>query len=87
MDLGDTLGLDGISWVQKRTDTYAELDVGGEVLDTLLGVKGRLDERGLNDTRLAVQGANDGVGEAGTGCNVSYNPEGRTRTHQSPWRG
>lgn len=45
----------------------AELDVRGEPLDALGLVQGRLDESGLDDTRLAVQSADERVGESGTG--------------------
>ena len=51
-DLLDTLG--------------AELDVGGKVLDTLAGVQGGLDKGGLDDAGLAVEGADQRVGEAST---------------------
>lgn len=43
-----------------------ELDVGSKVLDTLGLVQWRLDESGLNETRLAVEGSDERVGESGT---------------------
>ena len=51
-DLGDTLG--------------AELDLGGEEVDALVLVEGRVDKGGLNDTLLALLGAEEGLGHAGT---------------------
>lgn len=45
----------------------AELDLGGEEVDTLVLVQGGLDKGGLNDTLLALGGAEEGLGEAGTG--------------------
>jgi hypothetical protein len=53
VDLGDTLG--------------AELDLAAEEVDALVLIEGRVDERGLNDTLLALGGAEDGLGHAGTG--------------------
>ena len=53
---------------QDLLDTVgAELDLGGEELDALVLVQGAVDEGGLDDTLLALGGAQDGVGEAGTG--------------------
>jgi hypothetical protein len=45
----------------------AELDVGGEVLDALVLVEGRVDKGGLDDVLLALGGLEEGLGEAGTG--------------------
>ena len=45
----------------------AELDVRGEPLDTLRLVQGRLDESGLDDAGLAVEGSDQRVGESRTG--------------------
>lgn len=53
MDLLNTLG--------------AELDLRGEELNALVLVERRLDESGLLDTLLALDGAEDGVSHAGTG--------------------
>lgn len=44
----------------------AELDVGGEVLDTLVLVQRRVDEGGLDDVLLALGGLEQRLGEAGT---------------------
>lgn len=44
----------------------AELNLGAEELDALVLVERRLDERGLNDTLLALDSAEDGVSHAGT---------------------
>lgn len=52
MDLLNTLG--------------AELDLRAEELNTLVLVERRLDESGLLDTLLALDGAEDGVSHAGT---------------------
>lgn len=56
----------------------AELDLGGEEVDTLVLVQGRLDKGGLNDTLLALGGAEEGLGEAGTGH--SHGEGGRAST-------
>jgi len=45
----------------------AELDLGGEEVDTLVLVQRGIDKGGLNDTLLALGGAEEGLGEAGTG--------------------
>ena len=52
-DVGNTLG--------------AELDLGAEELDALVLVERGVDESGLDDTLLALDGAEDGLGHAGTG--------------------
>jgi hypothetical protein len=44
----------------------AELDLGAEELNALVLVERRLDESGLLDTLLALDGAEDGVSHAGT---------------------
>jgi hypothetical protein len=44
----------------------AELDVGGEVLDALVLVEGRVDEGGLDDVLLALGSLEERLGEAGT---------------------
>lgn len=76
VDLGDTLGLSSHRGIpssaialsfQEQWGTHAQLDVRGEVLDTLVLVQGGLDEGGLDDTLLAVQGADDRVDEDSTG--------------------
>lgn len=51
----------------RRRKTYAELDVGSEEVNTLVGEEGALNESGGDDTLLAVQTAEEGVGELGTG--------------------
>ena len=53
VDLGDTLG--------------AELDLGAEEVDTLVLVERGVDKGGLDDALLALGGAEDGLGHAGTG--------------------
>jgi hypothetical protein len=75
-------------WVDLLDTVGTELDVGSEPLDTLGGVQRGLDEGWLDDTRLAVESSDEGVGESGTGCKGS----GRFRmdkmpTHRNPWRG
>lgn len=45
----------------------AELDLGGEEVDALVLVKGRVDKGGLDDALLALSGAEDGLGHAGAG--------------------
>lgn len=45
----------------------SKLDVGSEVLDTLVLVQRRVDESGLNDVLLALSGLEQALGEAGTG--------------------
>lgn len=45
----------------------AELDVGGEVLDALVLVEGRVDKGGLDDVLLALGSLEERLGEAGTG--------------------
>lgn len=45
----------------------AELNAGGEEVDALVLVQGRLDKGGLNDTLLALGSAEEGLGEASTG--------------------
>lgn len=44
----------------------AELDLGGEEVDALVLVERRVDESGLHDTLLALGGAQEGLGHAGT---------------------
>lgn len=56
----------------------AKLDLGGEEVDTLVLVERGLDEGGLNDTLLALGGAEEGLGEAGTG--ESHGEGGGTST-------
>lgn len=46
--------------------TYAELNVGREEVDALVSEERALDERGCNDTLLAVQATEQRVGELGT---------------------
>lgn len=61
--------LDGVDLTdgQDLLDTVgAELDLAGEELDALVLVEGRLDKGGLNDTLLAVSGAEERVSHAGT---------------------
>jgi hypothetical protein len=62
----------------------AELNVGGKVLDALVGIKGRLDESGLNDTSLAVEGSDERVGESGTGYSSADATEMGFRKCDSP---
>ena len=50
----------------SKGKTYAELDVGREVLNTLLSEERALDESGGDDTLLTSQTTEDGVGESGT---------------------
>ena len=45
----------------------AELNLGGEEVDTLVLVVGALDEGGLDHTLLTLGGAEEGLGEASTG--------------------
>lgn len=45
----------------------AELDLGGEEVDTLVLVERALDESGLNDALLALSSLQEGLGEASTG--------------------
>lgn len=45
----------------------AELDLGGEEVDTLVLVERALDESGLNDALLALSSLQQGLGEASTG--------------------
>ena len=45
----------------------AELDAGGEEVDALVLVQGAVDEGGLDDALLTLGGAEEGLGEAGTG--------------------
>lgn len=54
-------------WVDLLDTIGTELDVGSEPLDTLGGVQRGLDEGRLDDTRLAVESSDEGVGESGTG--------------------
>ena len=62
LDLVD--GADG----EDLLDTVgAELDLGGEEVDALVLVEGRLDKGGLSDALLALSGAEEGLGHAGTG--------------------
>jgi hypothetical protein len=61
------LGRHAPDGVDLRDALRAELDVGRKVLDALVLVQRRLDERGLDDARLAVHGADERVGEAGAG--------------------
>lgn len=44
----------------------AQLDVGGEVLDALVLVEGRVDESGLNNVLLALGSLQQALGEAST---------------------
>lgn len=62
--------LDGVEWSegQDLLDTVgAELDLGGEELDALVLVQGGVDKGGLDDALLALGGAQQGLGHAGTG--------------------
>lgn len=52
---------------RKICNTHSELDVGREEVDALVGVQRALDESRCNNTLLAVQSAEQGVGELGTG--------------------
>lgn len=59
-------GIDGANGEDLLNTVGAELDLGGEELDALVGVEGRLDKGGLNNTLLAVSSAEESVGHAGT---------------------
>lgn len=61
------VGIDLADGVDLLNTLGAELDAGAEELDALVLVEGRLDKGGLNDTLLALNGAEDGVSHAGTG--------------------
>lgn len=75
--------------------THSELDVAGEVLDTLVLVQGALDKGRGDDTLLSVQSSDDRVGEQGTGCSrrVSSSVQRvhivsmKKGTNRKPWRG
>ena len=66
--------------VQKgnQVRTYAELNVGREVLDTLVLEQRALDERRGDDALLAAQATEKGVGELGT--SVRHGERSRTST-------
>ena len=50
-----------------QESTYAELNVGREEVDALVGEERALHERGGHDALLAVDRAEEVAGEAGTG--------------------
>lgn len=60
-------GVDLADLVDLLNTLGAELDAGAEELNTLVLVERRLDKGGLNNTLLALDGAEDRVGHAGTG--------------------
>lgn len=65
----EELGLGGVNLtdgVDLLNTLGAELDLAAEEVDALVLVEGRVDEGGLNDTLLALSGAEDGLGHAGT---------------------
>lgn len=66
---------DGVDLVHT---VRSKLDVAGKVLDPLVLVQRRLDKRRLNDTLFAVHGADERVGEEGTG--VTHRQGSRTGT-------
>lgn len=66
----DELGLVGVdlaNGVDLLDTVGAELDAASEEVDALVLVERAVDEGGLNDTLLALGGADDGLGHAGTG--------------------
>jgi hypothetical protein len=54
------------NWVNLLNTLWAELDLGGEELNTLVLVEWGLDEGWLNDTSLALSSLEEGLSEAGT---------------------
>lgn len=75
-------------WVDLLDTIGTKLDVGSEPLDTLGGVQRGLDEGWLDDTRLAVESSDEGVGESGTGWKESAHFRmDKMPTHRNPWRG
>lgn len=61
------VGGDVADGVDLLSTVGAELDLGGEEVDTLVLVERGLNEGGLDDTLLALSGLEEGFGEAGTG--------------------
>lgn len=55
------------AFIKSFKGTYAELDVGGEEVDALVGEQVALDKGGGNDALLSVQTPQQSVGELGTG--------------------
>lgn len=52
--------------LERKERTYAELDVRGEEVDALVGEQRALNKGRGHNTLLAIQPAEDGVGELGT---------------------
>ena len=59
--------VDGTDVVDLLSTVGAQLDARGEEVDALVLVQRRVDEGRLDDTLLALGGAEEGLGEAGTG--------------------
>lgn len=72
------VGGDVADRVDLLSTVGAELDLGGEEVDTLVLVERGLDEGGLDDTLLALGGLEEGLGEASTG--ESHGEGGGTST-------
>jgi hypothetical protein len=61
------VGVDLADLVDLLNTVGAELDAGGEEVNTLVLVERALNEGGLDDTLLALGGLQEGLGEASTG--------------------
>jgi hypothetical protein len=72
------VGIDLANGVDLVNTLGAELDAAGEEINALVLVERGLDEGRLNDTLLALGGAEDGIGHAGTG--ESHGEGGRAST-------
>lgn len=59
--------VDGANVVDLLNTVGAELNTGREEVDTLVLEQGRVNKGGLNNTLLTLGGAEEGLGEAGTG--------------------
>lgn len=61
------VGIDLANLKDLLNTVGAELDAGGEEVNTLVLVERALNEGGLDDTLLALSGLQEGLGEASTG--------------------
>ena len=61
--------------------THAELNVGREEVNALVGEERALHERGHNDTLLAMEGAEEVTGEPRTGVRHGEGRRARTVLH------
>jgi hypothetical protein len=57
---------DFANWVDLLNTIGSELDVGGKVFASAVLVQGAVDERGLNNTLLALRSLQQALGETGT---------------------